>query len=333
MDYLKRKNSFNERINRREVKIQKINEFQLLCDLAAKKLKEKDLSIQNEESSQSEEIFGDQDVGISIECIDEKSENTIEEPDNDFPFSNLDKITRYFSKKSEHRILQLMKKKTTFPRLFGTKFVNTVIPETKEKLAVFLKKVVELKDEYKSKVELLDTIAEESGEETFSFPEDYAPKGQKFFYCNKHGTPLMQENKWCEECIAEHIHEISGKGKLKKLRKKYKCLYGYEFDIGESWASIMNNLSEQEFERYKARMEEGRKLTVEELKKDSHNLYGVNSGLLFAVSMKSGLAEGMDFFVPFFLSVDSVEIRKKGNGVKKVYPVWLIDGMLPEDIR
>lgn len=58
-------------------------------------------------------------------------------------------------------------------------------------------------------------------------------------------------------------------------------------------------------------VETTKNLSVEKFKKEDDNLYGTSSGLLSAIAVDSGLAEGVDIFTTFNLSADSVQVSQK----------------------
>ena len=63
-----------------------------------------------------------------------------EEPETDFPLSNINRIYRYLGKEGERRLLELKDQVTSNPRVFGAQLGKLVVPENKEEMRRFLKK-------------------------------------------------------------------------------------------------------------------------------------------------------------------------------------------------
>ena len=85
-------------------------------------------------------------------------------------------FTDIWEKKENTRLLELKDQVTSNPRVFGAQLEKLVVPENKEEMRRFLKKVVQLKEEIKSEEDLLTTIDRESGAQEFAFPDECVPK-------------------------------------------------------------------------------------------------------------------------------------------------------------
>lgn len=253
-----------------------------------------------------------------------------EEPETDFPLSNMNRIYRYLGKEGEHRLLELKDQVTSNPRVFGAQLEKLVVPENKEEMRRFLKKVVQLKEEIKSEEDLLTTIDRESGAQEFAFPDGCVLKEAEFFYCLNHGDPLFQNTNVCTQCFQIFQNDHPGE---RGDPKNFRCLKGFKYNVGEGIANVLNNLGKEDLDKFFETQRKSRDQTFNSFKSEEHNIFDISSGLWYISALEKGLAEGVDLFLNLSLSVDAVEVRKKGSTVKKVYPVWIILNNLPFDLR
>ena len=191
---------------------------------------------QNTEPLLSPEDCGGVDFGEEEQRTEEEGN---EEPETDFPLSNMNRIYRYLGKEGEHRLLELKDQVTSNPRVFGAQLEKLVVPENKEEMRRFLKKVVQLKEEIKSEEDLLTTIDRESGAQEFAFPDGCVLKEAEFFYCLNHGDPLFQNTNVCTQCFQIFQNDHPGE---RGDPKNFRCLKGFKYNVGEGIANVLNNL-------------------------------------------------------------------------------------------
>ena len=157
-----------------------------------------------------------------------------------------------------------------------------------------------------------------------------SPKEEKFFYCLKHGEPQFHDGKWCKTCF--DFFRENNRGQSCALTD-FPCKKGFKYSVGEGIANVLNSLTKEELKIFLENQRKSKAQTFESFKSENHNIYDISSGLWYISALEKGLAEGVDLFLSLNISIDAVEVRKKGSTFKKVYPVWIIINDLPIDLR
>jgi len=344
----KRKTLSRQVCEERSKKRREREEFERLsCELAAEQQAERlgsreaaqqsADSLQGEQEEQREQNLPStrpqEDEQLGVDFGGEQEENVEErnEPQSDLPFSNIHRIYNYLTKEGEHRLLELKNQVTDAPCVFGARVEKVPVPENKEEMAIFLKKLVQLREGMVSEEQLLATINRESGAKDYQFRAGCVPGGAKFYYCLKHGgEPVFSDKEFCGTCI--ELFQTDHPGEVANLINS-TCLYGFKYNVGEGIANVLNNLAKEDRERFLENHRKSRTQTFQSFLSEGHNIFDMSSGLSYISALESGLAEGVDLFLNLCLSVDGVEVRKSGATYRKVYPVWIVLNDLPVDLR
>ena len=308
-------------------------EFERLCLSAAEQEIERresgEIEGQRRDNPQSEEDQIGVDFGGEEQGEEEEERN--EEPHTDFPFSSINRIWKYLRKEGEHRLHELKNQVTAKPCVFGAHSKKVPVPESKEEMGIFLKKLVQLRRGIQSEEMLLKNIDRESGGKDFDFPPGCTPKGIKFYYCLKHGgDPVFSDESFCSTCVELFMKDHPGE---RVNPNNFSCLHGFKYNIGEGIANVVNNLGKEERHKFFENQRKARKQTFESFLSEEHNILDISSGLWYISALENGLDEGMDLFLNLSLSVDGVEVRKNGSTFRKVYPVWIVLNDLPVELR
>ena len=320
--------------------------FQSLCLSAAEEEKERRRSRESErerrESTQREEeeqllenldtaSAQEDQLGVDFGGGEEgENERGNEEPQTDFPYSNINRIWNYLRKAGEHRLLELKNQVSANPCVFGAQLEKVPVRNNKEEMGIFLRKLVQLRDGFLSEEQLLATINRESGAKDFDFPPGCVPKGVKFHYCLKHGgEPVFSDKDYCLVCGGyqeDHPEEEVNS-------RSFPCLPGFKYNVGEGIANVLNNLGKEDRERFFENQKKAREQTFESFQSREHNIFDISSGLWYISALENGLAADIDLFLNVSLSVDGVEVRNSGSTFRKVYPVWIVLNDLPIELR
>lgn len=158
-----------------------------------------------------------------------------EDCETDCPYSNIEKILKYFSNKNEHLILRIINTKTS-TNIFGLFSENLTLPDEVAEMNSFLKQVVSLKSKILQIEKIFTSIDKDSGiNSNLSFPKNYVPKAEKFFYCLKHERPLILESEICSNCVFKDFYNIF-------FFKIFFLIFNYKGDLGRKFNCFLRIL-------------------------------------------------------------------------------------------